>query len=235
MKVLVIMPTYCETDTLPSTIRDLFEFNPHLSLLIVDDASPDGTGLVANNLATKDSRISVLHRASKDGLGPAYLAGFDWAMERDFDFLVEMDADGSHQSKDLIRMLEAAPGADLVIGSRWIRGGSVVNWPWYRKSISMFGNRYAGLLLGSKIKDLTAGFRVYRTSFLREMNLEEVSSQGYSFQVEMAYRAISAGGVVVESPITFLERTSGKSKMTPAIVFEALGRVTFWGAKRIFN
>ena len=218
-----------------STIADLFSFNPEVSLLIVDDASPDGTGDLGEAIAQKDSRVRVLHRTKKEGLGPAYLAGFAWAMENDFEYLVEMDADGSHRGQDLVAMLELAKDADLVIGSRWVPGGEVLNWPWYRKMISVVGNRYAGFWLGNTTKDLTAGFRVFRVSFLRELDLEEVSSQGYSFQVEMTYRTIQAQGVVLESPITFLERTSGKSKMTLAIVFEALARVTSWGLKRVLN
>ncbi len=235
MKILVIMPTYCEIENLESSAGDLLLHNPQVSLLIVDDASPDGTGELADTLSKKDERISVLHRDQKAGLGPAYLAGFEWGMSNGFDFLVEMDADGSHRGEDLVEMLKIADEADLVIGSRWVRGGAVVNWPWYRKLISVVGNRYAGFWLGSSVKDLTAGFRVYKVTFLQQLDLTQVSSQGYSFQVEMAYRTLRSGGVVRESPITFMERTSGKSKMTLAIVFEALTRVTSWGLRRMIN
>jgi dolichol-phosphate mannosyltransferase len=175
-----------------------------------------------------------LVRKAKQGLGVAYLEGFDWAFSRDFDFIVEMDADGSHRAEDLVKLLRSGVEADLVIGSRWVAGGEVLNWPAVRVLISKVGNRYAKLMLGTRIFDMTSGFRIYRSEFLQELVSDPVSSHGYSFQVELAYRA-SKLGRVVEVPISFVERVDGKSKMTLAIVLEALTKVTFWGLKRIFS
>lgn len=234
MKTLVIMPTYNEAETLADTIAKLFEFNPEVDLLVVDDNSPDGTAEIALGMSSRFPKLSLLSRESKGGLGPAYLAGFDWALDRGYELIVEMDADGSHQGKDLVALLVAARDADLVLGSRWISGGAVVNWPLGRQLISRIGNRYASVMLGTKIRDMTSGFRVYRAALLRELDLSEVSSQGYSFQVEMAYLC-SQNGKVVEIPITFVERIGGISKMTSAIVLEALAKVTSWGLKRIFR
>jgi dolichol-phosphate mannosyltransferase len=178
--------------------------------------------------------VQLLTRKQKQGLGLAYLEGFQWAFSKGFDVVVEMDADGSHRTQDLALLLEASKTADLVIGSRWISGGEVENWPLIRKLISRIGNRYAKTMLGTKIWDMTSGFRVYRAEFLQKLVTESVSSHGYSFQVELAYRASKAGSVV-EVPITFVERVNGKSKMTLAIVLEALTKVTFWGIKRVFS
>lgn len=232
MKTLVIIPTFNEADTVLSTINSLLTELPQVNVLVVDDNSPDGTAQLVSEAGKSDARINLLSRIAKQGLGPAYLEGFAWAFSNGYDLIVEMDADGSHQAKDLASML-SADGADLVIGSRWVPGGAVLNWPWSRKLISRVGNIYARLMLRTSISDMTSGFRVYRAPFLKKLLAEPVSSQGYSFQVELAYRAEKLG-VVVEKPITFVERTSGKSKMTLAIVLEALTKVTFWGIKRLF-
>jgi dolichol-phosphate mannosyltransferase len=229
---LVIMPTYNEKDNLPQSISELFKYNPSVDLLVVDDASPDGTGQLADQISQANKRISVLHRSSKEGLGPAYLAGFEYGLRHDYKFLVEMDADGSHRAVDLPELITASKAADLVIGSRWVSGGEVVNWPLLRKLISKAGNLYTRVLLRSNVRDMTAGFRIYRSEFLQKLNLNNVASHGYSFQVEMAWRSIQAKARIIEVPITFVEREQGVSKMTGAIVAEALWLVTKWGISR---
>ena len=235
MKTLVVMPTYNESGNIRKSVELLFEFNPEVSLLIVDDNSPDGTGQIADELAAKNKAIKVLHREGKEGLGAAYLAGFAWGKEAGFEYLVEMDADGSHRAEDLPKLLAIAPNNDLVIGSRYVRGGETVNWPFYRKWLSKGGNIYAKVLLGSKLNDMTAGFRVFRTSFLEKLNLAGINARGYSFQIEMAYRTLQAKGRVAEVPITFVEREIGTSKMSSNIVAEALLLITKFGIKRIFR
>lgn len=234
MKTLVVIPTYNEALTIVETISQVLSVEPNVSILVVDDNSPDGTSKIVSEIESQEPRLSVLTRPSKKGLGLAYLSGFEWGFERQFEYIVEMDADGSHQAKDLVSLLEAAARADLVIGSRWIAGGQVLNWPAHRKFVSRFGNRYAKFVLGTNILDMTSGFRVYRVEFLKTLLQDRVSSHGYSFQVELAYRAARAG-VVIEKPITFVERVNGKSKMTLAIVLEALTKVTFWGLRRFFT
>jgi dolichol-phosphate mannosyltransferase len=229
LKTLIVMPTYNEIENLKSSIEDIFAHVPTAQVLVVDDCSPDGTGQLADSIAGQDKRVQVLHRRSKDGLGAAYLNAFEWALQRDFELVVEMDADGSHRAADLGKLLDAATTADLVIGSRWISGGEVLNWPARRKLISKLGNSYARLMLRTGIYDMTAGFRVFKTSFLRNMNLSGIAARGYAFQVEMALRVKQHGGVVKEVPITFIERNHGASKMTTAIVLEALWLVTKWG------
>ena len=233
MKTLVVIPTYNEALTIRETVVEVLNLLPTVSVLVVDDNSPDGTSKIVSVLAENEPRLDLLSRPDKKGLGLAYLAGFEWGFERSFDFIVEMDADGSHRAIDLQSLLDAAPDADLVIGSRWIAGGEVKNWPAHRKFVSKFGNSYAKFMLGTKIQDMTSGFRVYRANFLQTLLERQVSSHGYSFQVELAYLA-SKLGVVIERPITFVERVNGKSKMTLAIVLEALTKVTFWGLKRLF-
>lgn len=234
MKTLVIIPTYNEAQSLEITVIKLLETVPNVDVLIVDDGSPDGTATLAKKLVLDQPRVSLLERSSKQGLGPAYLAGFNYGFENSYQFIVEMDADGSHRSEDLLTMLQQANHFDLVIGSRWIKGGGVRNWSLARQLISRFGNSYAKFMLGTKISDMTSGFRVYRADFLKQLVSKEVASAGYSFQVELAYRASQLGSVS-EVPITFVERNLGKSKMTLAIVLEALTRVTFWGLKRVFS
>ena len=234
MKTLVVMPTFNEAKSLGSTIEGLLNTLPYVEILVVDDNSKDGTSEIADSLALKHKEVSVLHRPAKQGLGPAYIEGFRYAISKGYQLICEMDADGSHQAIDLSRMLAAAPEADLVIGSRWIAGGSVQNWPVSRLALSRFGNLYARLMLGTRIFDMTSGFRVYKSEFLEKLISSPVSSQGYSFQVELAFRA-SRIGVVKEVPIAFIERAEGKSKMTLAIVIEALLKIQLWGIKRIFG
>jgi glycosyltransferase involved in cell wall biosynthesis len=234
VKYLVVIPTYNEAETIVETISHVLAQKPDFEVLIVDDSSPDGTGSIVRDAFANQSRVHLLTRGQKQGLGLAYLEGFQWAFSEGFDFVVEMDADGSHRASDLASLVEASISADLVIGSRWIHGGTVENWPWFRKLISRIGNRYAKAMLGTEILDMTSGFRVYRAKFLQQLISEPVSSHGYSFQVELAYLASKAGSVV-EVPITFVERVNGKSKMTLAIVLEALTKVTFWGIKRVFS
>jgi len=227
---LVIVPTYNEVDNVELIVGRLRAAVPSADLLIVDDASPDGTGKIADRLAAADPQVRVVHRLAKEGLGPAYLAGFAVALNEAYDYVVEIDADGSHDPASLPAMLDQArAGSDLVIGSRWVDGGAVLNWPWLRRSISRAGNWYARTVLRSGIRDITAGFRVYRTSALRTLDLESVSSQGYCFQVELAWRLERSGHRIAEHPITFVERVTGRSKMHTGIVIEALARVTAWG------
>lgn len=235
MKTLVIMPTYNESMNIEHSVTELFVHNPGVSLLIVDDASPDGTGQIADNLAAKDDRISVLHRTEKSGLAGAYKAGFAWGIERGFEYLVEMDADGSHRAVDLPKLLAAAPNSDLVIGSRWVRGGQVENWPWHRLLLSRGGNVYARIMLASNVRDMTAGFRVYSAALLQRLNLTDLSARGYSFQVEMTRKSQQAKANITEVPITFIERELGVSKMSQSIVIEAMLLVTKLGLKRIFS
>lgn len=229
MNTLVIMPTYNEAQSIRDIVRKLLATVSEIDLLIVDDNSPDGTGKIADDIAAANPRVSVLHRTEKNGLGPAYLAGFAWAFERNYEYVVEMDADGSHRAEDLPNLLVRAPFNELVIGSRWIRGGSVLNWPATRRLISRTGNAYARVMLRTGIRDITAGFRVYRASFLQALDLAHIASAGYSFQVELAWRTFRANGRIQEVPITFVERAHGNSKMNNKIVLEALWRVTKWG------
>lgn len=235
MKTLVIMPTYNEAMNIEHSVEQLFKHNPAVSLLIVDDSSPDATGAIANKLAAANPKISVLHREAKTGLADAYKAGFAWGLKNKFDYLVEMDADGSHRAEDLPKLLTKAAGHELVIGSRWVSGGSVENWPAYRMALSRGGNAYAKLMLGSNIKDLTAGFRVYQAQLIERLHLEDLAAHGYSFQVEMTRKCEQIGASIVEVPITFVEREHGVSKMSNAIVLEAMWLVTKLGFKRIFG
>ncbi len=234
MKTLVIMPTYNESLSIAETVRNLFANVPAVSLLIVDDNSPDGTGQIADDLAKGEKRISVMHRESKGGLGAAYVAGFQFAKEREFDFVVEMDADGSHRGVDLPKLLEVAQNFDLVIGSRYIRGGGSHGWSLHRKLISRIGNAYTSFILGARISDITSGFRVYRLEFLLPL-LTASAAHGYAFQVELAWRSRLAGGRIIEVPILFEERAHGSSKMSSAIVREALWLTTKWGLGRVFR
>lgn len=230
---LVIVPTYNEADSLATLVGRVRQEVPDADILIVDDASPDGTGRLADELAAGDPAVKVLHRPAKQGLGRAYIAGFAHGLEAGYRYLVEIDADGSHDPAELTAMIAIAEhSADLVLGSRWVTGGAVLNWPWVRRAISRSGNRYARMMLRSSIHDLTSGFRVYRAESLRSLHLERVSSQGYCFQVELAWRLEQSGCTVAEHPITFVERTAGRSKMHIGIVAEALLRITWWGMRR---
>ncbi len=234
MRTLVIIPTYDEAENVEWVVSAVLKQQPGVDILIADDGSPDGTGDIAERLAVADPRVHVMHRERKQGLGSAYRAGFAWGLARDYDVLVEMDADGSHRPEDLGRLLEAsAQGADLVLGSRWVPGGGVVNWPWYRRLISRGGTLYAQLMLGIPIKDATGGYRAFRRATLEHLPLDDVASQGYCFQIDMARRVLDSGMSIVEVPITFVERVRGESKMSGGIVREALWRVTVWGFQRI--
>jgi dolichol-phosphate mannosyltransferase len=204
---------------------------PEAHILVADDNSPDGTGRIADDLAAGDDQIHVLHRLGKEGLAAAYMAGFAWGLERGYEVLIEMDADGSHQPEQLPAMLDALRDADLVLGSRWVPGGSVVNWPKSREVLSRGGNLYTRMALDVPLQDATGGYRVFRAQTLRDLELHNVASQGYCFQVDMARRAVQSGKRVVEVPITFVEREYGTSKMSGSIVREALWRVTVWGAQ----
>jgi dolichol-phosphate mannosyltransferase len=229
-ETLVIVPTYNEIESLEGLVGRLRQSVPLAHILIVDDSSPDGTGALADRLAAADPGIRVLHRTGKQGLGTAYLAGFERALAEGYEFVAEIDADGSHDPDELPEMLVLAEaGADLVIGSRWVTGGEVRNWPWIRQAISRAGNWYARTVLRSRIRDITAGFRVFRASALRDLDLAGVSSQGYCFQVELAWNLERTGHRIAEHPITFVERATGRSKMHAGIVVEALLRVTAWG------
>jgi dolichol-phosphate mannosyltransferase len=228
---VVLIPTYNERENVSLIVSRLRAAVPEADVVILDDNSPDGTGDVADHLAAGDSQVQVLHRTSKEGLGAAYLAGFAWALERGYDVLVEMDADGSHKPEQLPTLLGALADADVALGSRWVPGGSVVNWPMHRKALSRGGNVYVRVLLGMPIGDATGGFRAYRSSALATMGLHDVASLGYCFQVDLAWRAIRAGLRVVEVPITFVEREIGDSKMSNDIVVESLRNITTWGAR----
>jgi dolichol-phosphate mannosyltransferase len=229
---LVVIPTYNEAENVETVIGRLLDAVPDTDVLVVDDGSPDGTGDLADKLADNDGRINVLHRPEKAGLGAAYLAGFAWGLSRGYDVLVEMDADGSHQPEQLPLLLAEIGRADLVVGARWVKGGSVVNWPKHRELLSRGANTYARFALGIPVHDSTAGFRVFRRSTLETIELDEVRSQGYCFQIDLTRRTLAHGLRVVEVPITFVEREFGASKMTGDIVREAFVNVARWGAQR---
>jgi dolichol-phosphate mannosyltransferase len=231
-RTLVVIPTYNERDSLAPLVAAIRSGYPDLSLLVVDDASPDGTGRLADELSANDTSISVLHRAAKDGLGVAYRAGFEWGLKQGYERFVEMDADGSHAPADLQRLLNASHGADLVIGSRWVPGGQVLNWPRRRLLISRAGTQYARLMLRLPVQDATAGFRVLSRRAVEAIDLDDIASHGYCFQIDVTRRLHRAGLRIAEVPVTFVERTRGRSKMTLGIVFEALWRVTWWGLAR---
>jgi dolichol-phosphate mannosyltransferase len=235
VKSVVLMPTYNELEVLEGTVESLFESLPEIHLTIIDDNSPDGTGELADRLALKNKRISVIHRPQKRGLGLAYVEGFEWAVAHGFSHVVQMDSDGSHRPSDLPALLQEASSHDLVIGSRWVSGGEVKNWPATRMLISRLGNRYAALMLGSGLKDLTAGYRIYSANLLGSLPLSKMQAHGYGFQVEMTLRSSQAGAKIIEVPIHFVERESGKSKMTLAIVLEAFLLCTRWGLARLFR
>lgn len=230
---LIVIPTYNEREALPGTLARLRAAVPAADVLVVDDSSPDGTGAWAEQMAAQDPAVHVLHRAGKQGLGPAYLAGFAWGLERGYQQLGEMDADASHRPEQLPGLLEAVRrGADLAIGSRWIPGGAVHDWPLRRQVLSQGANIYVRVLMGLGVSDATAGFRVFCAELLARVIAEDVASQGYCFQVDMTRRVRDLGAVIVEVPIDFDERTEGASKMSSGIVREALVKVTLWGLSR---
>ncbi|MGX5695519.1 polyprenol monophosphomannose synthase [Agromyces soli] len=259
---LVVIPTYNERENVAAIVGRVRRAVPEASVLIVDDASPDGTGALADALAAADPQVLVRHRTGKEGLGAAYLDAFGWALEHDFDPIVQMDADGSHLPEQLPSLLaalgplaspgggertasdasggmsasgapnasgDARPGADLVIGSRWIPGGRIENWPKRRELLSRGGSAYARWALRLPTRDATAGYRAFRADGLRRLHLEQVHTKGYGFQVDMLWHAHEAGLEVVEVPVTFVEREHGRSKMSLGIVAEAMVRVTGWG------
>ncbi len=235
MKVLVIMPTFNEAGNIHHAVEELFLHNENVDLLIVDDDSPDGTGNLADQIALSNNGVKVMHRKEKQGLGAAYIAGFNYAFEFGYDYVVEMDADGSHRAEDLPKLLAACEANDLVIGSRYVKGGQTQNWPLHRQWLSRGGNLYAKLMLGTRLNDMTAGFRVFSVPFLKRMDLATINARGYSFQIEMAYRTIQLGGRTAEVPIVFVEREIGESKMSGDIVSEALLLMTKFGLKRFFR
>ncbi|HEU0132281.1 MAG TPA: polyprenol monophosphomannose synthase [Mycobacteriales bacterium] len=232
-RVVVCIPTYNEAGNVASIVGRVRAAVPEAAVLVVDDGSPDGTGAIAEGLAAADESVHVLHRTAKDGLGAAYIAAFAWAKERGYDVAVEMDADGSHQPEELPRLLAALRGADVVLGSRWVTGGAVRNWPTSRRLLSQGGNTYTRVALGLPLRDATGGYRAYRMPVLDALPLGEVASQGYCFQVDLAWQAWRAGFRIVEVPITFVEREVGESKMSRAIVAEALWRVTWWSLRSL--
>lgn len=231
-RTVVILPTFDEAQNLPGMIRRLRAVVPEADILVVDDSSPDGTGALADRASLTDPAVHVLHRAAKGGLGPAYLAGFRWALRHGYDLIAQSDADGSHRPEDLPRLLAATDIADLVIGSRWIRGGAAPGWPVRRLLLSRAGSRYAAWALRLPQRDLTGGYRVFRARMLRCVLAKDITSRGYCFQIEMLAQTVALGGRVTEVPIVFEVRGGGRSKMSGRIVVEALRQVTAWGLRR---
>ena len=235
---LVIIPTYNEAESLPTLLGELSLLRKDFNYLVVDDGSPDGTADICEKLKSEIPGLEILSRSKKSGLGSAYRDGYRFALERNFDAIIQIDADGSHQVSDLPKLLtkfESNPSSDLVIGSRWIKGGSVLNWSKHREALSRLANIYSNLLLGIGVKDSTAGFRVYKTTAIKKLSLGNIKSEGYCFQIEMTREIKKVDGTISEVPITFVERKFGVSKMSGKIVIEAMLRVTYWGLLRIFR
>jgi len=228
-RVVIVMPTYNERQNLEIMAGRVRESTPEADLLVVDDNSPDGTGDLADKLAEADPHVHVMHRTEKAGLGRAYVAGFTWALDQGYDVIVEMDADGSHRPEDLPKLLTALGSADAVIGSRYVPGGTVVNWPKSREFLSRGANIYNRIMLGVSVKDATGGFRAYKAATLRALDLNNIESAGYCFQIDMTLRVLQAGLKLTEVPITFVERERGASKMSNAVIREAFLRVAQWG------
>jgi dolichol-phosphate mannosyltransferase len=235
MRTLVVVPTYNEAENIGALLEAVRTTAPDVDVLVVDDASPDGTGKLAEDAGQRLGRIDVLHRDGKSGLGTAYRAGFAVGIERGYDLLVEMDADFSHDPAALPMLLEASEDADVIIGSRYVPGAAIPNWTLLRLAISKTGNLYASFALGLKVEDSTAGYRVYRRDALEKMDFTTVKADGYGFQIEMTYRARRAGLTIREVPIVFVDRTLGTSKMSSGIVIEALWLVTLWALRRPFR
>lgn len=231
-RTVMVVPTYNEAENLAWIIGRLRAAEPDVDVMIVDDSSPDGTGEIADGLAAADPRVQVVHRTEKAGLGAAYLHGFRVALEQGYDVIGEMDADGSHQPEQLYRLRSALLDADLVIGSRYVPGGSIVNWPLFRRMLSAFGNLYVRLLLGIAVRDSTAGYRLFRRTTLEKIDLTSVNVTGYVFQTDLAWRTLQSGLVVREVPIEFIERVRGHSKMSRSVAIESLQRITWWGLKQ---
>jgi dolichol-phosphate mannosyltransferase len=226
--VIVVIPTFNERDNLERIVSSIRTVMPAADILVVDDNSPDGTGEIAEKLSRSDAHVYVLHRERKAGIGTAYVSGFGWALERGYDALVQMDADGSHDPAEIPRLLQALQSSDLAIGSRWLPGSSVLAWPISREILSKAANAYTRLMLGFDVRDATSGYKAYRADSLHLIGLERVASQGYCFQIDLTFRAAQAGLTVTEVPITFVNRTRGQSKMSRSIVIEALMRVAEW-------
>ena len=230
-RCVMVIPTYNESENIEWIVGRLRAAQPGVDVLVIDDNSPDGTGAIADRMAAADDAVSVVHRTQKAGLGAAYLHGFDVALRRGYDVIGEMDADGSHQPEELHLLLEALETADLVIGSRWVPGGSVRNWPRRRELLSRGGNAYVQMLLGIEVKDATAGFRLFRRATLEKIDLSQVRSTGYVFQTDLVARTLRADLTVREVPIEFVERVRGGSKMSGAVATESLRRITRWGLR----
>ena len=225
---LVVIPTYNEAESIGTILDGLKDLD--VDVLVIDDGSPDGTADIV-----RKHNVEVVERQGKQGLGSAYRAGFSIAIERGYTYVIEMDADGSHQISDLTTMMEWIGSADLLIGSRWVSDGSIENWSKFREYLSKSANRYANLLLSLGVKDTTSGFRIYTSALLKKMEISTIRSEGYCFQIEMTRRAIARGGSIAEVPITFIERAHGKSKMSFSIALEAVVRITAWGALRLIG
>ncbi len=233
--VLVIVPTYNEVENLRSIVGRVLSSVPRAHVLVMDDNSPDGTGALADSMSAADNRVHVVHRAGKQGLGAAYIAGFAWGLEQGYSVLVQIDADGSHPPEtlpEMLAVLEADPSLALVVGSRWVRGGRVVDWPKRREALSRSANVYANIMLGVGVHDATAGFRAYRADYMSLIHPESVVSKGYCFQIDMTLRVFDSGGGIAEVPIVFRDREAGESKMSGEIVVEAMRMVTLWGIQR---
>ncbi|MGI9079808.1 MAG: polyprenol monophosphomannose synthase [Acidimicrobiales bacterium] len=232
MRTLVVLPTYNEAENIETMLRRLRAAAPEADVLVVDDSSPDGTAALAKTVGQELGGVDVLTRATKDGLGSAYRAGFNEGLTRGYDVLVEMDSDLSHDPAALPSLLAAVDeGADLVVGSRYVPGGSIPHWPWHRRSLSRNGNRYASAMLRMDVADATSGFRAYRAEMVSRIDLDGVRANGYGFQIEMAYRVAQVGGRIVERPIEFVDRERGVSKMSLRVVVEALVLVSWWGIR----
>ncbi len=234
VRTLVIIPTYCEVDNVARVLPAIRRSAPSVDILVVDDASPDGTAARVREIAEEHGSIDLLERPAKSGLGSAYRDGFRYGIDRDYDVLVEMDADLSHDPAalpGLLRPLELNPSVSLVVGSRYVHGGSIPDWPWFRRQLSEWGNRYASAALGFTVKDSTSGFRAYRAPIVAGLDLDAIRADGYGFQIEMAYRIHRGGGSIVETPIEFTDRTEGESKMSSRIIAEALFLVTGWAIR----
>jgi dolichol-phosphate mannosyltransferase len=235
VRALVVIPTYNEAGSLTEVLERLKDASPETEVLVVDDGSPDGTADLAEKVGSRLEGVSVLRREAKRGLGDAYREGFQWGLYHEFEALVEMDADLSHDPAVVPRLLSALEDSDLVIGSRYVAGGSVAHWGLHRRLLSWAGNRYSAILLGVPVRDLTSGFRAYRASTIRASDITSVRAEGYGFQIEMAYRVARNGGRITEIPIHFIDREIGQSKMSTRIAIEALGLVTKWGAQRLWR
>ncbi len=235
---MVIIPTYNEAESLPILLRELVRLRSNFNFLVVDDGSPDGTSEICEKLKGEVSGLAVLNRPTKSGLGSAYRDGYKVALAKNFDAIIQIDADGSHRVADLAKLLdkfESSNSVGLVIGSRWTKGGLVLNWSKHRELLSRAANVYSKFMLGLNVLDSTAGFRIYKTSAIRKLDLETIKSEGYCFQIEMTHEITRIGGLISEVPITFVERKFGKSKMSGKIIIEAMLRVTYWGVLRIFR